>query len=306
MNIDDLQAFTAISEMQNFHAAARLLNIAQSTLSARLKRLERALGVTLFERSTRSVALSEAGQRFAKHARLLLAQFQRAQRELQAPILRKLDINGLVMPSFDPISLQRAVAQLRLAQPQYRMSLELATGQDALARVEAGRNDFILLPQWHGKKSALRWECLLRLKEEISVYASPAHPLCAARGLTTQSRIWMQSAVMVMDLWWTKPKAVQTLQARGDALLELPPDAALEWAMAGQGALLSNAGMARRWVERGGLQRVRLRDFPPLFRFLQLMRPQGLESSPALEQFAQALTEHCAFDGLGPAPLTQR
>jgi DNA-binding transcriptional LysR family regulator len=63
-----LRAFQAIAEQGSFVAAARTLGITPSALSQVIRRLEDKMGTRLFHRTTRSVSLSEAGQRL--HARL--------------------------------------------------------------------------------------------------------------------------------------------------------------------------------------------------------------------------------------------
>src|SRR5438552_9863229 len=65
MNIDlrDLTAFAAIARHRNFRRAAQELQLSVSTLSERLRGLEEQLGTRLLNRTTRSVATSEAGER---------------------------------------------------------------------------------------------------------------------------------------------------------------------------------------------------------------------------------------------------
>ncbi len=68
MQIAALETFLAIAETGSFHAAARALNVTQTAVSARIKALETALGVALFERGPAGTRLSLAGQRFRPHA----------------------------------------------------------------------------------------------------------------------------------------------------------------------------------------------------------------------------------------------
>src|SRR5918998_633826 len=56
-----LQSFVVLAETLHFGRAAQRLHLTQPTLSQRIHRLERQLGVTLLERSSRRVALSAAG-----------------------------------------------------------------------------------------------------------------------------------------------------------------------------------------------------------------------------------------------------
>lgn len=85
MKIDILgvQAFVAIADHGSFNKAADVLFITQTAVTQRLRNLEIFLGVTLLERTTRSIALTRTGQDFLPQARRLLQELSAALTEIR-------------------------------------------------------------------------------------------------------------------------------------------------------------------------------------------------------------------------------
>ena len=69
MEIDYLYEFSVIAQMGSFSDAVDELNISQSSLSKHIIYLEKELDIQLFNRTTRSVRLSEAGKKILPYAR---------------------------------------------------------------------------------------------------------------------------------------------------------------------------------------------------------------------------------------------
>ncbi|UYP18599.1 LysR family transcriptional regulator [Rhodococcus sp. Z13] len=72
MEIQQVKAFLAVAEELHFGRAAQRLHMAQPPLSRTIRRLEKELGAELFERSTRSVRLTESGRALVEPARNIL------------------------------------------------------------------------------------------------------------------------------------------------------------------------------------------------------------------------------------------
>lgn len=66
MVLEDINMFIVLAEIKNYTVAADMLYISQSSLTKRIQKLEQAMGVKLFTRSTKSVELSQYGQVFYK------------------------------------------------------------------------------------------------------------------------------------------------------------------------------------------------------------------------------------------------
>ncbi|TNC52089.1 LysR family transcriptional regulator [Rubellimicrobium rubrum] len=79
-----LRAFVAVAEAGSVSQAAQTLAISQSALSEAVRDLEADLGVTLFDRHARGLAVTQRGHLFLRHARTILAQVSASRRALLA------------------------------------------------------------------------------------------------------------------------------------------------------------------------------------------------------------------------------
>lgn len=179
-----LRCFTTVATELNFRRAAERLNMTQPPLSRQIQLLEHHLGVELFTRSTRSVALTAAGRAFFIEAQNLLQQAQQAaeaaKRFAQGNI-------GSVTISFVGSAvyefLPKVITEARLKQPQVKIVLaEMNTYQQHEAlrarRIDLGIVRSPLL------ETGFATECLVR---EPFVLAVPAgHPLASAKSVSVQ------------------------------------------------------------------------------------------------------------------------
>ncbi|MFZ4532668.1 MAG: LysR family transcriptional regulator, partial [Alsobacter sp.] len=79
-----LEAFLSIADRGSFHRAAAHLNLSQTALSHRMKKLEDDLGIKLLARSTRQVSLTPAGQDLLPKARHIIEEISESFASLRA------------------------------------------------------------------------------------------------------------------------------------------------------------------------------------------------------------------------------
>jgi len=77
--IDAMQAFVAVADLRGFAPAARKLRLSASGVTRLIAALEDRLGARLLQRTTRSVALTDAGVRYLERARRILADVEEAE-----------------------------------------------------------------------------------------------------------------------------------------------------------------------------------------------------------------------------------
>ncbi|MFX5808950.1 LysR family transcriptional regulator, partial [Acinetobacter baumannii] len=79
----ELQAFLAVARQSSFRAAAEGLFITAPALSRRIENLEQALQERLFDRTTRRVSLTPAGELFLVHAQAVMDELELAVRSVE-------------------------------------------------------------------------------------------------------------------------------------------------------------------------------------------------------------------------------
>lgn len=139
----EVQAFIAVADKLNFKAAADSVFISQPALSRRIDKLETQIGARLLERTTRHVALTEAGQRFLEHARAALEELQLGvQGVTESTVRRRSVITVACVPSVAFTLLPMALKEFSNGHPDTRIRLIDEGAQEVLASVLSGAADF--------------------------------------------------------------------------------------------------------------------------------------------------------------------
>ncbi|MDP9050768.1 MAG: LysR family transcriptional regulator [Acidobacteriota bacterium] len=133
-----LRYFLAVIDCGSFSKAARQVNVAQPTLSVGIGKLESLLGTSLFQRSSKRVHLTDAGSRFATHARRIENEFQIA----EAEILDKEPVRTLrlgVISTFPMALLGESIRAARHAGESTRLQIVGGNERELLQRISRGQ-----------------------------------------------------------------------------------------------------------------------------------------------------------------------
>ncbi|MDH5180737.1 MAG: LysR substrate-binding domain-containing protein [Gammaproteobacteria bacterium] len=146
MNLRDLQYVIAVAETHHFGKAAERCYVSQPTLSGQIKKLEDELGVTLFERTNRSVEITPIGTTILNHARHLMDQAEAIRQAAQAwqdPLAGPLRIGAI--PTLSPYLMPLILVPLRQQHPQLKLVLSEEMTHILLDRLRRHEIDAALL-----------------------------------------------------------------------------------------------------------------------------------------------------------------
>lgn len=142
-DVAELAAFVAVAERLNFRAASEALFISPSALSRRIDRLEEALGLRLFERTTRRVALTEDGRHFLAHASDALASLQNAISDVSERAVRRTGVVTIAcIPSVANHLLPTVLSTFASHHPHTRLRMLDQSAPLVLQAVSEGTADF--------------------------------------------------------------------------------------------------------------------------------------------------------------------
>ncbi|CAE6734891.1 LysR family transcriptional regulator [Paraburkholderia aspalathi] len=181
IDIKPLRYFVTLAETRHFGRAAARLNLSQPPLSRQLAALEANLGVTLLERSPRSVTLTAAGERFYADAKAILAAVEQAVSNAQAAAhgdAGKLAIGFTMCAAYSVVP--GYARTFGAAFPEVALNLREVVSNDLAAQVLAGQIDAaIMFPGVPDKGITIR----TILREPLCVALSRSHPRARARRL---------------------------------------------------------------------------------------------------------------------------
>jgi len=180
MELRHLRYFVTLAEELHFGRAAEKLHISQPPLSMQIRALEQELGVMLFNRTQRHVALTQAGHALLGEARQLLARVEQAvllTRRAGRGEIGELAVGFISVADYNVLPL--VLREFRRKYPLVNLTLREATTDAQIRDLLAGRLDvgFLLPPV---TEPAL--ESVAILREPLIVALPEKHPLAMKPG----------------------------------------------------------------------------------------------------------------------------
>src|SRR6202000_1803176 len=164
MELRHLRYFVAVAEELHFTRAALRLNIAQPPLSQQIRALEQQLGVQLFVRTRRSVALTDAGRTLLERSREMLAAAQALPQELQRVARGEVGLLRIGFSSTPPLTkvLRDVVADHRRSHPDVALNLREMHSQLQFESLRRGELDVGLVRYNEGVPEGISLRLLRR------------------------------------------------------------------------------------------------------------------------------------------------
>jgi DNA-binding transcriptional LysR family regulator len=174
MELRHLRYFVTVAELLNFTKAAAKLRVAQPSFSRQIRDLEEELGVSLLERNSRFVRLTEAGKAFATEARAVLQHAEAAAQTARA--FAKSNHGHLNLgyaPSLTVEVLPQALRSFEKECPRVRVTIQDLSIREMTNGLREGRLD-----------AALTVEPSAKQMQGLAFEKLRSYPVCVALGAT--------------------------------------------------------------------------------------------------------------------------
>ncbi|CAI8867333.1 MULTISPECIES: LysR family transcriptional regulator [Pseudomonas] len=184
MNLKQIEYALAVVDTGSFTRAAERCHVVQSALSHQIARLEETLGVSLFERSSRRVRLTPAGEAFVQSARPALEATRRIAEDVAAAcgeVRGQLSIGEIT--SLTELDLVDLLADFHAQHPLVDIRWLMAKSELLIADVRERRLDVGFIGVWPGERLD-GVEYRLLAEEELVAVMAVEHPLAGAARLS--------------------------------------------------------------------------------------------------------------------------
>ncbi|MGA2989310.1 MAG: LysR family transcriptional regulator [Candidatus Korobacteraceae bacterium] len=293
MDLFQLETFLAVVEEKGFSRAAARLHRTQSAVSQTISKLEDELGETLFERSSREGAVTDAGHLLLRYAEELLNLRGRAHAALKE--LRELQHGKLSIAAneFTALYLLRALHRFRRLHPTIHIEIQRSLASEVARSVV---NLHVELGMLSFRPDDDQLSSIIVYVDELAYVVYPGHPLASSRQVSIRD-LGAEFFVAHNVRSPYREKVVQTFAKYKTALhmpVELPNIEAIKQFVAmGNGVALLPLIAVQAEINRGELVQIPVKELQ-MQRRLRLVYRRGASLSHAARAFLKVLESMAA------------
>jgi len=264
MDTDQLLAFDRIVREGSFSRAARALNIAQPSISARIQTLEQEVGGSLFLRSGRKITLTERGENFLPYARRILevlAEGIEMAQGIQSAQHGRLTIGTL--ESLTGGFLASSLARYHISHPQVGIFVRTGHSNQIVEELYDGiiKLGFISWPYVNTDLNPL-----LHFHEPLVLVMPPTHILAGYESVSLED-VRQHGKPLLLVHWGSAiSHFLANIHFQPGEALEIPIHTVRALLLRGLGVALLTRTVVEDDLAQGHLVEVKIQDLPPIFR----------------------------------------
>jgi DNA-binding transcriptional LysR family regulator len=288
-----LETFCRVAELKSFSKAADDLFLTQPTVSGHILSLEQSLSLRLFDRTSREVRLTKAGEIFLEYALKILSSRKdllNALSEFSLGIKGELSLGASTIPG--EYLLPKLMGDFKKEHPHFVISLKIADTKEIVQYVLQDNVEFGIIgakmnhPSLHYEKYEV---------DEIIVVAPPDHPLIRKRRVTVEELL-KEPWIIREDGSGTQMAVEKALRKKGKSLKQFNVVMEMGSTSSVKGGVKAKLGLAflsqratEEELDQGFLFRIDVEGIEPIVRQIYIVYHRGRTLSPIGMEFLRFL-----------------
>ncbi len=298
MQLEYLKTFAAAADLKSFTRAAEICSLSQPAVSQQIKELESYFGHSLFDRSSRNLTLTAAGERLREHVARVLSQLKHAREDLEE--IKGQPSGTLAVGAGNTIGvylLPQILGEFRRKYPLVQLTIRVGSAAELLQALSWREIDLALLEQEVSLAKLKDLSQTAYADDEVVLIARNDHPWAARTSISVHE---LPQAPLVVRQWEsaTRQLIYRSLAQAGldtaslDINLEVGNTEALKrMVLAGVGlAFVSRFSIAQE-VAFGTLKIIDIEDVK-IRRKLYLVAPAPEHAPERLNRFSDYITKN--------------